>query len=334
MPGAALSPARLSRLVQEAVSRCRLDLSGRLVVTEAATGAYASTSVLAAVAGAEVTALAKATRYGGVADARDEVLELARRCGVQSRLRVVEELSPTTLGAADVVTNSGHLRPIDERFLAQMRPGAVLPLMMEAWEVGQGREDLDVAAARRRGILTAGTNERHPAVGVFDYLGVMAVKLLTDAGMPVMGSSVLVLSDNPFDDYLVRTLRSCGACVTVRASTADLPPGAGTDAVLLALTPASRPRLDADDLAALAERLPGAVVVQFFGDVDRVAAGRVGVSCWPEPAPPHGHMGVLPSDIGPDPVVRLQAGGLKVAQVLLTPDAERSSFDREFLDVL
>jgi hypothetical protein len=332
VPGAALSPTRLARLVQEGVARCRLDLTGRRVVTEAATGAYGSTCVLAAVAGADVTALARSSQYGDVAQVRHWVGELAQRCGVEHRLHVVEELSPSALGAADVVTNSGHLRPIDEAFLLQLRPGAVLPLMIESWEVGAGRVDLDVAAARRRGIAMAGTNERHPAVGVFDYLGVMAVTLLADAGVPVMGSNVLVLCDNPFADYLERTLRACGACVTVRPSATGLPRAAGTDAVLVALTPAPRPRLEAPDLAAIAERLPDAVVVQFFGDVDRAAAGALGVSCWPEPPPPHGHMGVLPSDIGPDPVVRLQAGGLKVAQVLLTPSAERTAADREFLD--
>jgi hypothetical protein len=45
-------------------------------------------------------------------------------------------------------------------------------------------------------------------------------------------------------------------------------------------------------------------------------------------------MGVLPNDIGPEPIVRLQAGGLKVGQVLLTPSRERTEFERGFLDVL
>jgi hypothetical protein len=45
-------------------------------------------------------------------------------------------------------------------------------------------------------------------------------------------------------------------------------------------------------------------------------------------------MAVLPSQPGPEPVVRLQAGGLKVASVLLTDPAERSPFDLEFLDEL
>jgi len=79
--------------------------------------------------------------------------------------------------------------------------------------------------------------------------------------------------------------------------------------------------------------MPDAVVVQLFGDVDRAAAGELGIGCWSDPPPPHGHMGILLSHIGPEPIVRLQAGGLKVGQVLLTPESERTDFDRGFLDV-
>ena len=61
LPG--LDGRRLVRLMTAAIERCELDLSGRVVLTEAATGAYAVTPVLAALAGAQVYALAAATRY-------------------------------------------------------------------------------------------------------------------------------------------------------------------------------------------------------------------------------------------------------------------------------
>ena len=37
---------------------------------------------------------------------------------------------------------------------------------------------------------------------------------------------------------------------------------------------------------------------------------------WPEKAPKPGHMGILPSALGPEPIIRLQVGGLKVGQLL------------------
>ena len=43
-----------------------------------------------------------------------------------------------------------------------------------------------------------GTNESQPNVDVFAYLGLMAIKLLTDAGIAVYRSRVIVLCGNPF----------------------------------------------------------------------------------------------------------------------------------------
>jgi hypothetical protein len=57
--------------------------------------------------------------------------------------------------------------------ISWMKPTAVIPLMFEAWEFRPS--DLELAAAQQRGILVAGTNERHPDVDVFSFLGIMAV---------------------------------------------------------------------------------------------------------------------------------------------------------------
>jgi hypothetical protein len=43
-------------------------------------------------------------------------------------------------------------------------------------------------------------------------------------------------------------------------------------------------------------------------------------------------MGALPSAVGPEPIVRLQTGGLKVAQVLLKDPAQLTAEDLEFID--
>ncbi|WP_156952309.1 hypothetical protein [Bradyrhizobium sp. WSM1743] len=54
-----------------AIARMELDLSGLTVLTEAASGAYAVTAVLAGMAGAKhVYAFTKTGRHGTVADVR------------------------------------------------------------------------------------------------------------------------------------------------------------------------------------------------------------------------------------------------------------------------
>jgi hypothetical protein len=334
-PRPGLAPRRLVRLMADAVAECGLDLSGRVVLTEAATGAYVVTPVLAALAGADrVLALTRPTRYGTVAEVAAATSRLAQQAGVADRITVTTERSAQLVGRADIVTNSGHLRPIDRQMVSWMRPTAVVPLMFEAWEAQAGRIDLDLAALRARGIAVAGTNERHPAVDVFSYLGLMAVKLLLDAGVAAYRCRIAVLCDNPFRDYLARGLAGAGAQVVVAASVAELDFPWVPEVVLVACRPRGEPVLSPADVGVLAQRCPGALVAQYWGDVDRGELAAAGLGCWPADPPSAGHMAVLPSHVGPEPVVRLQAGGLKVGQVLLTPADQRTAADLEFVDAL
>jgi hypothetical protein len=317
-----------------AIISCRLDLTGRVVLTEAATGAYAVTPVLAALAGAErVIALAGSSRHGPATLAKAETLELATAAGMADRIEVVTERRPELTAAADVVTNSGHVRPIDAQMVSWMKTTAVVPLMFEAWELLPSRGDLDLVALRRRGIMVAGTNERHPAVDVFSYLGVMACKLLLDAGVAVHRSKLLLLCDNPFSSYLRHGLAAAGATVEVCARPVDATFDQ-LDAVVVALRPRSRPVLDRREVAQVAKRWPGAVVAQFWGDLDRTELAAAEVPFWPLEPPRPGQMGILPSAVGPEPTVRLQAGGLKVAEVLLRPEQQRTRWDEGFVDAL
>jgi hypothetical protein len=323
-----LSTGRLSRLVGEAVERCALDLSGTTVLTEAASGAYVVTPVIAAVSGARVVAVTADSRYGTAAQVEAATMALARRLGVTDRIVITTQRAAEHFAAADVITNSGHVRPIVGEFAAAIRPEAVLSLMFESWEAQAGRLDIDVAALGARGVQIAGTNERHPHVDVFSYLGPMAVAELADAGVSAYRGRIAVLCDNAFSDYIVDGLKAAGAEVEVAASldalSCDSP-----DALLVALQPTGASVLSAADLSRIGTRWPHCVVVQFWGDIDRA---RCPVPTWPVVAPPAGHMGVLPSRLGPEPIVRLQAGGLKVAQVLRTPPAARTARDLEYVD--
>lgn len=323
-----LSTGRLSRLVSEAVERCALDLSGTRVLTEAATGAYVVTPVIAAVSGARVMALTADSRYGTAAQVEAATMALAARLGVVDRIVVTTRREPEQFATAEVITNSGHVRPIVGELAAAIRPDAVLSLMFESWEAQVGRLDIDVDMLRARGIQIAGTNERHPHVDVFSYLGPMAVAELADAGVSAYRGRIAVLCDNAFRDYIVDGLKATGAEVDVAASLDGLS-SRSPDALLVALQPTGASVLSAADLHRIGVSWPDCILVQFWGDIDRA---QCPVACWPVIAPAAGHMGVLPSRLGPESIVRLQAGGLKVAQVLLMPPAGRTARDVEYVD--
>ena len=304
---------RLVRLMQAAVRDCDLNLDGATVLTEAASGAYVVTPIVAALAGATVHAFTRSTRYGSVEEVQAETVSLARSAGVADRVAVHAALTPELISAADIITNSGHLRPIDADFIAAAKSGAVVSLMYEVWELRP--DDVDLLAAAQRWFPLAGTNERHPALDVFSYLGPLAVNLLHGSGIPVYRNSVLLLCDNDFAPFIEKGLVGAGADVVLAAGLHAAAPG-NYDAVLVAIHPRPGCELGAPDAAHIAEIAPGALIAQFWGDIDRAAFAANGLTVTPATAPKPGHMGILLSDLGPDPIVRLQTGGLKVGELL------------------
>lgn len=319
--------------MRQAILRCDLQLQQAVVFTEAATGAYAVTPVLAAMAGAEkVFALVRSSPYGTVEQVKEQTLQLAEIAGVSRALEFIDEKTPESVAQADIITNSGHVRPIDSEMIGWMKPGAVIGLMYESWEF-RG-EDVDLAACRRPGIKVVGVNERHPAVDVFSFLGMMAVKLLLDAGIAVYASRILLLCDNPFRAFIETGLVHAGALVEVFENLASAPTDKTYDAILVAMQPRTQTVLSASDAFSISSNWPGTLVAHFWGDIDRPAFITNNIPLWPAQEPKKGHMGILPSAIGPEPVIRLQTGGLKAAEEVWRQSTRSSGSGMDFAQLL
>jgi len=315
--------------MQEAIGRCRLNLSGYTVLTEAASGAYQVTPVMAAMAGAAaVFAIARTTRYGSVEQIASQIASLASVAGVTDAIKIVSTLTCDVVGGADIVTNSGHIRPIDTRFVSWMKETAVIALMYEDWEYRA--TDVDLQTCRSRGIRVVATNEKHPAVDVFSFLGPMAAKLLNDAGVAVYDDRILLVCSNPFSTFIASGLNAFGGAVDSVSAVREGDVHIDYDAILIAQTPGTEGVLDSDDIAWIARYWRASVVAIFWGDVDRDSLQAAGLHYWPLDAPAPGHMGILPSDIGPEPIVRLQAGSLKAAEAALRHRNEQFHPDHNF----
>lgn len=326
-----LNPHRLVALMRQAIERCNLQLHNTTVLTEAATGAYAVTPVIAAMAGAKkVIALTQNSRYGTIEDVIAQTQQLAQIAGVEGRIEFATSKTADLVAQADIITNSGHVRPLDAETIAQMKPTAAIGLMYEAWEFRS--QDVDLAACHQRRIAVAGVNERHPSVDVFSFLGIMAVKLLLDAGIAVYTSKILLLCDNPFSSYIKRGLVNAGADVDAFTKLAAAPTDKQYDAIVVALQPDRQSVLSAQDAEAIAKSWQGAVVAQYWGDIERSAFASYHIPVCPELEPKPGHMGILPSAVGAEPIIRLQTGGLKAAEVIWRQSVSPS--DREFVQLL
>ncbi|KJH73159.1 hypothetical protein [Aliterella atlantica] len=326
-----LNSYRLVTLMRQAIERCDLQLHNTTVLTEAATGAYAVTPVIAAMAGAKkVIALTQNSRYGTIEDVIVQTQQLAQIAGVEGQIEFATSKTANLVAQADIITNSGHVRPLDAETIAQMQPTAAIGLMYEAWEFRT--EDLDLAACQQRGIAVAGVNERHPSVDVFSFLGIMAVKLLLNAGISVYTSKILLLCDNPFSLFIERGLVNAGADVNTVTTLAAAPTDKQFDAIVVALQPQNKPVLSAQDAQAIAKYWQGAVVAQYWGDIERSALASYHIPVCPEIEPKPGHMGILPSAVGAEPIIRLQTGGLKAAEVIWRQSLLQC--DREFVQLL
>jgi hypothetical protein len=327
-----LNPLRLVRLMATAIDRCKLDLAGLAVLTEAASGAYVVTPILAAMAGADVYALADGTAYASSDEIKSLTIELATLAGVIDRIQLMPGKSAACIAGADIITNSGQVRPIDAQMIAQMKPSAVVALMYESWEYR--RSDVDLDACRERNISVAGTNEQHPDVSVFSFLGPMAIRQLHDAGIAVHGNRIVLLCDNSFGPFIAEDLKAGGAeVIEATRLTADILSPC-CDAILLAMRPVGGLALSAAEAELLRQHAPGAVLVQYWGDADRTALAAAGVPVWPQDPPRSGHMGILPSALGPEPIIRLQAGGLKVGQLLARGIDKASPDERSLVQVI
>ena len=320
------------------VRALELDLKGKTVLTEAASGAYIVTPILAAIAGAKVYAFSKTTRYGKVEEVFSSTRALADSFAeFPLDIQLVDQLNPEIIAQADIITNSGHLRPLNESILKYAKDEVVIPLMYEAWEWRDA--DMDIDYIRKRNIKIGATNERHPQVDVFNYLGDMALKQIFDAGLCPYKNKFILLCNNDFGPFIAKVLST--VCDGLGVIDLDAHRSAynedqidwiggfpevsipenyrNAEAVIFTAYPFDKEWIgDATPISIhqIQSQLTDPFILRYAGDINEDFLGHKGLRFFP--AHVHsGHMGILPSAIGYDPIIRLQSGGLKTGQALL-----------------
>ena len=171
--------SRFIETIKESIRKLELDLEDLVVLTEAASGNYACTPIISALAGSEkVYAYGRDSRFGKAKDVIANIKKIAAKLEVNDKIEFITELDEDLISQADIVTNLGPLRPIGSEFINKMKETAAIPLMREPWEFREG--EIDLKACKDRGIIVMGTNENHPDLLIFDYLGHLCAKKLFD----------------------------------------------------------------------------------------------------------------------------------------------------------
>ena len=317
---------RIEKLIGNAIDTYDLDLSGLTVFTEAASGNYVVTPLIAALAGANrVFAITRDSRYGKAADVRNFTLELAQRWGVGDRIEVVPNKIPSILSQVDIVTNLGFVRPIDKTMIAHLKPTAVLPLMWETWEFREA--DLDLAECQRRGIMVLGTNERQVELDLFTYVGYLAVKLAFELEIEIYRSKVVVIGSGVFGESSVKAFDKLDAHIKyINLSTGDSLETKSAksmlrDADLVVLVEHHNPvcligsagQITVDELLVLSPHLS---IVHIAGNINREEIDNAAIPCLPQKSAAPGYMSVTTDYLGPKPVITLHTAGLKVGEAM------------------
>jgi hypothetical protein len=306
-----------------------LDLSGLTVLTEAATGPYLWTPLLAARAGADrVIAVTRDSRYGRKEDVASATNAAARGWSVDVDVRF--ELDRDAVAAADIITNSGFVRPISREMISWMKASAVVPLMWETWELRDS--DLDLAACRKRGIAVLGTDESAATHELYGYGGFLALKLLFELGLEGYKSRVILLGGGAGLGRPARELLD-GLGIPVAWFADDEPGAAGYDRLaafvdehvadydaLLVLEHRSSLKLLGEDglldPVELAAKQPALRIGIVSGNVDGERLRASGLRVEPDVIRELGFMSYQASDLGIRPVLELYAAGLKVGEEL------------------
>lgn len=310
---------RLLKLIPQTIKSFDLDLSGLTVLTEAASGAFVVTPIIAALARADrVIAVTKESRYASVDEVAVQTRELASMFGLANTIEIRTERSLDLFSAADIVTNLGFVRPLDDAAVEAMKPTAVVPLMCEAWEFRPS--DVDVIACKGKGVLVLGTDEHHPAVGVFSYSGWLALKLLLEATIEVHRNRILIVSHDRFGVEIEENLRRAGLDVSLISDLRSVPRGdlSGADVLIICDYTRDDCIIGSDgDISChdLADIAPSIRVVQFSGVLDIAGLKASGIVVYPgEFLPPHRMVRTLAA-LGPRPIAVLHTAGLKIGEV-------------------
>lgn len=330
MPSSRHRTLRIERLVEGCIRDFSLDLEGISVFTEAASGAYLHTPILAAVAGARrVYALTRSSKYGDREDIRAWTLKAAEEWGVADRIQVLFEKSHEALGDADIITNSGFVRPLNRPTLEHLKPTAVISLMWEPWEFRE--DELDLAYCKEKGLLVLGTDEHSPPLDLVPVGGFLAMKLLFHLGLEGFKTRTLLLGGGHLGRSIFDHFASLNLDVAWFSEEgspgrpySDLPEffaahGGDFDAVVVAEHSLDRRLLGERGLLSYTEiggRNPALAIGIISGNIDREGLAQSGLAFYPKEIMPFGYMSYQPYDLGPRPILELYAAGLLVGQVM------------------
>lgn len=309
-------------VVDEAIDLLRLDLSGLIIVTEAGSGPFLFTPVIAAKANAKkIFVCSNDSAYGKAEDICNKCKEILQMLKLKSEVRFIINQRPfEEVKEADIITNSANIRPLDQQLLSNAKSSCVIPLMYEKWELRPA--DIDVDFCRQRNIKVAGTWENYPALKIFDYCEQLIVKIALEAGYEIARNKILVWSNDHYGELAVKGFNANGAASVKKVfSAAALYTNApGADFIFFCDYLDKRKLFGTNaeiDLDVLKKSNPSLGIVHLSGDIDNEVVKSNKFQIYPDKKGFPVRMTFTLSHVGKRPAIYLNAAGLKAGELLV-----------------
>lgn len=305
----------LAKQIKHAIDKFELNLNDKIVLTEAATGNYAVTPIIAALAGAKkVFALTKNSKYGTIEKVKEETFKIIKSFNdkISDKIEIITNLNSINLGSVDILTNTGFLRPINKAIIDKLSSKCVIPLMWETWEFRSS--DVDLEACYNKNIKVYGTNEDDQRLRTKEYVGYMVLKFLLNLNYTPISSKILVLGCHYFTIYVEKVLKQNNFKYKIINSYDVKIDISSYDVIVLAehyksnLLIGEKGFIDVKDISQNVD------VIHICGNVDFSNAKFKYI---PNKPAKFGYMSYTADHMGSQVVIDLHTAGLKVAEGML-----------------
>ena len=313
---------RAIEIIKQTIKSLDLNLKSYVVLTEVGSNNYIYTPIIPLLAGAKkVYAWTRDSSYGECEDIIKQSLEVAKYLGLENRLKFSANRKDfEQVKQADIITNSGFIRPINKGFIKNIKKSAVIPLMFESWEIRD--EDIDIKACTKKNIKVSGTWENHPQISVFDYVKELTLKMIFEAGFEISGNKFIVWSNDHFGEKAKEILKLNKAKQIVLTTDYNKLKSnlADTDVILLFDYNESRSFFgdngffNIDELKKINQSF---AILHLYGNVDYRYLLEKNISVYPEKNGLAQNMTFTLAHVGLIPLLRLLTAGFKVGQEML-----------------
>lgn len=309
----------IQKEINEARSALNLNLAGLTILTEAASNIFVVTPLIALAGQAKkVYALCQNSQYGNYKTIAHNTYRMAQKMGLDiSKLDIIAKNKFKAHREINIVTNLGHVRPLDKKILSLFQRGTVLSYMCEAWEYRPS--DLDLKFCQKYDLPVFGVNEEHPLVNCFCETGLIALKLIFEAKISLIGARIAIISRDKFGREILKSIRHFNQKTVLINHFENIKKRLNNlDLIIIADYQYPKTIIGSKGIISpeiLKKQSPNVKIIQFCGHSNLKDIKKAGISVYPNFELESQRMFQTLGDISYKAVIRLYTAGLKVGEI-------------------